>query len=73
MVVFDYLVFYDKFVNMREYRELERLWYNAIKVGKKVEVTIKLSYDGLSKRPQRFDIKYRIDNGKTISRIIGNN
>ncbi|MGT2925755.1 LysM peptidoglycan-binding domain-containing protein [Streptococcus cuniculipharyngis] len=69
----DNLVSQDKFVNMREYRELERLWHNAIKAGKKVEVSIRLSYDGLSKRPQKFDIKYRIDSGKVISKIIGNN
>lgn len=69
----DNLVSQDKWVNMRDYRELERMWYNALKAGKKVEVSIKLRYDGSSKRPKEFDIKYKIDNGKTIGKIISNN
>ncbi|WP_398587220.1 DNA/RNA non-specific endonuclease [Streptococcus sp. sy010] len=49
------------------------MWSNALKAGKQVEVSIKLRYDGASKRPSEFNIKYKIDNGKIISRIISNN
>lgn len=57
----DNLVSQDGLVNLKDYRKLEILWYNALKAGKKVEVSIKLSYEANSKRPKEFNIRYRLE------------
>ena len=59
----DNLVSQAKDVNLKEYRRIERDWEAALKSNppKKVEVDIKINYDGSSMRPTSFEVKYKID------------
>ena len=52
-----------KDVNLKEYRRIERKWEAALKSEppKKVEVDIKINYDGSSMRPTSFEVNYKID------------
>ncbi|WP_186652435.1 DNA/RNA non-specific endonuclease [Streptococcus sp. sy004] len=45
------------------------MWSNALKAGKQVEVSIKLRYDGASKRPKEFKIRYKIDSQEFLENI----
>ena len=36
-------------------------WAEALSNGKKVDVKIKVIFDGKSKRPSRYDVEYWID------------
>ena len=59
----DNLVSQAKDVNLKEYRRIERDWADALKSNppKKVEVDIKINYDGSSMRPTSFEVNYKID------------
>ena len=59
----DNLVSQAKDVNLKEYRRIERDWADALKSNppKKVEVDIKINYEGSSMRPSSFEVKYKID------------
>ena len=69
----DNLVSQAKDVNLKEYRRIERDWADALKSNppKKVEVDIKINYDGSSMRPTSFEVNYKID-GKKYNEIIPN-
>ena len=69
----DNLVSQAKDVNLKEYRRIERDWADALKSNppKKVEVDIKINYEGASMRPTSFEVNYKID-GKPKSEIIKN-
>ncbi len=69
----DNIVSQAKDVNLKEYRRIERDWADALRTSppKKVKVDIKVAYDGVSGRPSRFEINYRID-GEPRSEIIKN-
>ena len=69
----DNLVSQAKDVNLKEYRRIERDWADALKSNppKKVEVDIKINYEGSSMRPSSFEVNYKID-GKPKSEIIKN-
>ena len=56
----DNLVAMDKIVNTIEYRDVERLWENALKDGKSVNIKITLDYAEANKRPTGFNVKYEI-------------
>lgn len=56
----DNLVAMDKIVNTVEYREVEKLWENALKDGKAVNIEIALDYAEANKRPTGFNVKYEI-------------
>jgi RHS repeat-associated protein len=58
-------------VNQSAFRTIENVWKKAIEAGKKVEVKIKLKYDGDSVRPNSFDVTYKID-GKIYNQVIEN-
>ena len=62
-----------KDVNLKEYRRIERDWEAALKSKppKKVEVDIKINYEGDSMRPTSFEVNYKID-GEPKSEIIKN-
>ena len=51
----------DKIVNRSDYRIMENQWKNALQESKEVKVTIDVVYDGASKRPKEFNVKYFID------------
>ena len=57
----DNLVTMDKIVNRSDYRKMENQWKNALQESKEVKVTIDVVYDGASKRPKEFNVKYFID------------
>ena len=69
----DNLVSQAKDVNLKEYRRIERDWADALKSNppKKVEVDIKINYEGSSMRPSSFEVNYKID-GKKYNEIIPN-
>ncbi|MFS9270452.1 DNA/RNA non-specific endonuclease [Streptococcus infantis] len=69
----DNLVSQAKDVNLKEYRRIERDWADALKSNppKKVEVDIKINYDGSSMRPTSFEVVYSID-GEVRTEIIKN-
>ena len=48
-------------VNNSKYKKIENRWGKAWQEGKQVEVTIDVVYDGASKRPKEFNVKYFID------------
>ena len=52
-----------KDVNLKEYRRIERRWEDALKSKppKKVEVDVKINYEGSSMRPTSFEVNYKID------------
>ncbi|MBC1235178.1 DNA/RNA non-specific endonuclease [Listeria booriae] len=51
-------------VNVSAYKKLENTWASSLRNGSEVHVNIKPVYMGESKRPIRFDIKYKIDGQK---------
>ena len=57
----DNLVTMDKIVNRSDYRIMENQWKNALQESKEVKVTIDVVYDGASKRPKEFNVKYFIN------------
>ena len=69
----DNLVSQAKDVNLKEYRRIERDWADALKSKppKKVEVDVKINYQGSSMRPTSFEVNYKID-GKKYNEIIPN-
>lgn len=48
-------------LNQKEYRNLEKIWQQALSDGKQVFVDIELVYTGNSFRPTAFEIEYTID------------
>ena len=48
-------------LNQGEWKRLENSWATAINSGKKVDVKIKVIFDGNSKRPSAYDVEYWID------------
>lgn len=61
-------------LNQGAWKKMESDWAKALKEvpPKKVEVDIKNIYDGVSKRPSKFKVIYKID-GKTNIKIFPNN
>ena len=59
----DNLVSQAKDVNLKEYRRIERRWQNALnsEPPKRVEVDIKINYEGTTRRPTGFEVNYKID------------
>ncbi|WWW14540.1 hypothetical protein Spiro2_001426 [Spirobacillus cienkowskii] len=58
--------------NRREWFEMEKLWADAIKDGKKVELKIEPVYLEKGVRPDKFKIEYKIGDGKSIERTFDN-
>ncbi|WP_206191792.1 DNA/RNA non-specific endonuclease [Shewanella carassii] len=48
-------------LNRGRWKRMENKWADALKSGKEVSVDIKPIYEGASKRPTAFDVKYWID------------
>ena len=53
-----------RLLNNGEWKEMETLWKNSLRSGKKVEVDIRPIFEGPSKRPIGFDVDYWIDGKK---------
>jgi hypothetical protein len=47
-------------LNQGAWRSMEATWQTALQAGKKVEVDIKVIYEGTSKRPKKFEVDYKI-------------
>ncbi|QUY47603.1 DNA/RNA non-specific endonuclease [Serratia plymuthica] len=61
------LVPMDGNLNNGVWKQMENTWANALKDGKKVDVNIQPIYSGDSTRPDRFIVKYSIDNGRPVN------
>lgn len=61
----DNLVPMNSTLNRSDYKILENTWKKALQEGKQVNVKIEPIYEGASKRPSFFDIKYIIDKKET--------
>jgi len=57
----------DGNLNKGAWKKMENTWANALKDGKKVDVNIQPIYSGSSTRPDRFIVKYSIDNGRPVN------
>ncbi len=59
----DNLASQAKDVNLKEYRRIERDWEAALKSNhqRKLEVDVKINYEGSSMRPTSFEVNYKID------------
>lgn len=51
---------------------METMWRNSIKDHKTVQVEIKPIFDGSSKRPREFRVKYQIDNEDPVFEVFTN-
>lgn len=58
-------------LNLSGWKKMEILWANALKKGKKVDVDIKINYDGDNLRPKSFDVRYIID-GEAVLQTFNN-
>ena len=71
----DNLVSQAKDVNLKEYRRIERDWADALKSKppKKVEVEVKINYEGSSMRPTSFEVNYKIDGEQFSEKLLNIN
>ncbi len=60
----DNLVPMNSNLNQHAWRTMENTWADALKNGKKVQVTIEAVYEGSSQRPSTFIVEYFIDSEK---------
>ena len=51
---------------------MEREWVEALKFGKKVDISVDMRYEGHSKRPAEIDVNYHISDGRKIEIIFRN-
>ncbi|WP_428654232.1 DNA/RNA non-specific endonuclease [Runella sp.] len=58
-------------LNQGAWKSMENTWKTALQAGKKVEVDIKVIYEGTSKRPKKFEITYKV-NDDTFEREFFN-
>ena len=68
----DNLVSQTSNVNQSKFATLENRWAAAIKDGQKVEVKIKINYEGDALRPASFDVEYIIDGNPSKINIMNN-
>ena len=66
----DNLVSQASNVNLSKFKKLENQWAKAIESGKKVEVKIKINYNGNELRPSSFDIEFIIDGNPSKLNIL---
>ena len=71
----DNVISQAKDVNLKEYRRIERDWEAALKSKppKKVEVDIKINYEGSSMRPTSFEVNYKIDGEQFSEKLLNIN
>ena len=65
------IVSMDSDLNRGEYKAMEDIWAESIKLGKKVSGTIELKYSGKSYRPDVLDVWYDIGEG-SIEKVFSN-
>ncbi|MFC4076165.1 DNA/RNA non-specific endonuclease [Salinithrix halophila] len=68
----DNLVPMNQNLNQGRWKALENKWADSLKAGKKVEVNIKPKYKGDSRRPDRFEVRYRMDGKDWIKTTLEN-
>lgn len=66
------IVAMDGKLNQGAYKAMEGEWKKALEQGKKVKAAIKISYEGNSYRPSKFEVTYQIDNGELITKVFEN-
>ena len=65
------IVSMDSDLNRGEYKAMEDIWAESIKLGKNVSGTIELKYSGKSYRPDVLDVWYDIGEG-SIEKVFSN-
>lgn len=59
-------------LNRGAWKQMENKWAKALEEGKTVKVKIEPIYTTDSLRPDKFKIKYSIDNGRNIEKVLTN-
>ena len=59
-------------LNTGAYKDMEQIWADALRAGKRVKVSGELIYSGSSRRPEKIIVKYIIDNGDEVVRTFIN-
>ena len=59
-------------LNLGEYKDMEQIWADALRAGKKVKVSGELVYNGSSQRPEKIIVRYIIDNGDEVVKTFIN-
>jgi len=59
-------------LNTGSFKQIETIWRKALDAGKEVEVKLRPVYDTDSKRPDRFEISYKIGKGKWTTETLEN-
>lgn len=65
------IVSMDSDLNRGEYKAMEDIWAESIKLGKSVSGTIELKYSGKSYRPDMLDVWYDIGEG-SVEKVFSN-
>ncbi|RKS85745.1 DNA/RNA non-specific endonuclease [Orbus hercynius] len=59
-------------LNRGAWKQMENTWAKALQEGKTVKVKIEPVYNSSGIRPDKFKVKYSIDNGRSIEKILIN-
>jgi len=68
----DNLVSQASKVNQSAFRKIENQWARAIQDNQNVQTKVTVNYLGNSTRPSSFIVKYKIGNGKWITKVLEN-
>lgn len=59
-------------LNRGAWKQMENTWTKALEEGKTVNVKIEPVYSGTNIRPDKFMVKYTVDNGRSIEKVLIN-
>jgi hypothetical protein len=59
-------------LNRGEWKAMENLWARALDAGGTVQVKIKVIYDGDGHRPEKFQVTYRVNDQKPVTKRFRN-
>lgn len=59
-------------LNRGAWKQMENTWAKALQDGKTVKVKIEPLFEGTNIRPDKFKVKYSIDNGRSIEKVLIN-
>ncbi|WP_392565037.1 DNA/RNA non-specific endonuclease [Orbus wheelerorum] len=59
-------------LNRGAWKQMENTWAKALQNGKSVNVRIEPVYSSTNIRPDKFKVKYSINNGRSVEKILIN-
>lgn len=68
----DNLVPMDATLNRSGWKKMENAWAKALEEGKEVDVKIEAVYNGTSKRPDSFNVEYKVSGKNWVRRTFKN-